>query len=161
MLPRSFALEEKGRAWFGLWPVRMTSSPFYHDVFGDAPQVSCFLTWRGSGCMSWDTSLCVWDVSWNVYSAGKLLDFHWVPWACHPPVKGPDVGQWSIELFCLPGELSTSGFAAVSTCKLGCLPLKLYPGQSCVCLLLFTVFLIPGQLSALEASPHLLGAPHP
>lgn len=46
------AAEEKGKVWSGRRPVRMTSSPFYPDVFGDAPQDSRFLTGRGSGYMS-------------------------------------------------------------------------------------------------------------
>lgn len=46
------AAKEKGKVWPGHWPARMISSPFYPDVFGDAPQDSRFLTGRGSGYMS-------------------------------------------------------------------------------------------------------------
>lgn len=46
------AAKEKGKVWSGHWPARMTSSPFYPDVFGDAPQDNRFLTWTGSGYMS-------------------------------------------------------------------------------------------------------------
>lgn len=71
------------------------------------------VAWKGSGSASWDTSLCVWAAPWNVHGAGKLLGLSGSSEPVIYPVGGPDAGQWSVELFCLPGGLYHRDYSSV------------------------------------------------
>lgn len=60
------------------------------------------------------------------------------------PVGGPDAGQWSVELFCLPGGLYHRDYSSVHLqVRVLAPPAQLYPDHSFVRLFYSSVFLIP------------------
>lgn len=77
------------------------------------------------------------------------------------PVGGPDAGQWSIELFCLPSELYHRDYSSVhlQVRVLGP-PNSIQVTAMCASFTL-RCSLFPDQLWALEASPRFPEVPSP
>lgn len=106
------ALRSRKREGCGLasgWAARMTSSPLYpRCVWRRHPRIAASSHGEEVATCPRITSLCVRAILER--ARGRQVPW-FLPGSSGPavhPVKGPDAGRWSTELFCLPGELSTN-----------------------------------------------------